>query len=161
LNLSTHFTLIEFCASEVAARRGLDNTMPSELIPNAVALCETVLEPARAVLGPLRVNSGYRSKKVNSAVGGAWGSQHQFGQAADIIPLAANVSLVDLYVWLYRNNKAWDQLIFEFSSWIHVSATPNPRRNALVAVSVPGKKRASYAPLTEEQIDAMATGKWL
>ena len=104
MNLSQHFTLAEFCASEVAARRGLDNTIPPEFIPNAVALCENVLEPARAVLGPIRINSGYRSsKKVNSAVGGAWGSQHTLGQAADIIPLALNVRMFDLFEYIYKN----------------------------------------------------------
>ena len=154
MNLSTHFTLIEFCASEVAARRGLDNTMPSELIPNAVALCETVLEPARAVLGPLRVNSGYRSKKVNSAVGGAWGSQHQFGQAADIIPLGINVPLFDLYEYIYKN-LLFDQLIWEFGSWVHVSFAPVLRHTVLVAAAVPGKQRATYTEVGPEQIAAL------
>ena len=154
MNLSTHFTLIEFCASEVAARRGLDNTMPSELIPNAVALCETVLEPARAVLGPIRVNSGYRSKKVNSAVGGAWGSQHQFGQAADIIPLGINVPLFDLYEYIYKN-LLFDQLIWEFGSWVHVSFAPVLRHTVLVAAAVPGKQRATYTEVGPEQIAAL------
>lgn len=155
MNLSKNFTLGEFCASEVAARLGLDNSIPPELIPNAVALCENVLEPARAVLGPIRVNSGYRSKKVNSAVGGAWGSQHQFGQASDIIPLAQNVRMFDLFEYIYKN-LPFDQLIWEFSgAWVHVSYTPSPRRNVLAAVAAPGKKRAVYTEITSEQIAAL------
>ena len=155
MNLSQHFTLAEFCASEVAARRSLDNTIPPELIPNAVALCENVLEPARAVLGPIRVNSGYRSKKVNSAVGGAWGSQHTLGQAADIIPLAANVRMFDLFEYIYKN-LPFDQLIWEFSgAWVHVSYTSTPRRNVLVASALPGKQRAVYAEVGPEQIAAL------
>jgi len=128
--------------------------MPDELIPNAVALCENVLEPARAVLGPIRVNSGYRSKKVNSAVGGAWGSQHQFGQAADIIPLGINVPLFDLYEYIYKN-LLFDQLIWEFGSWVHVSFAPVLRHTVLVAAAVPGKQRATYTEVGPEQIAAL------
>ena len=154
MKLSEHFDLVEFCASEVAARRGLDNTIPPELIPNAVALCQNVLEPARAVLGPIRVNSGYRSKKVNSAVGGAWGSQHTLGQAADIIPLGPNVPLFDLFDYIYKN-LLFDQLIWEFGSWVHVSYNSTPRRNVLVASALPGKQRAVYAEVGSEQIAAL------
>lgn len=156
MNLSPHFTKAEFEASEVAARLGLDNRLPPDLVPAAEDLCRHVLEPARAVLGPIRVNSGYRSKKVNSAVGGAWGSQHQFGQAADIIPLALNVSLLDLFGWIIKNTP-FDQAILEFSSWAHVSYTPTPRGNVLVAARVPGKKRAVYTAITAEQMAALET----
>ena len=154
MQLSQHFTLSEFCASEVAARRGLDNTIPPELIPNAVALCENVLEPARLALGPIRINSGYRSKKVNSAVGGAWGSQHQFGQATDIIPLGINVPLFDLFDYIYKN-LPFDQLIWEYGSWVHVSFAPVLRHTVLVASAVPGKPRAAYVEVGPEQIAAL------
>ena len=154
MQLSRHFTLEEFCASEVAARRNLDNTIPPELIPNAVALCEHVLEPTRFALGPIRINSGYRSKKVNSAVGGAWGSQHTLGQAADIIPLGINVPLFDLFDYIYKN-LPFDQLIWEFGSWVHVSYNSSPRRVVLVASAVPGKPRASYVEVGPEQIAAL------
>ena len=157
MNLSAHFTLAEFTASEVAARRGLDNRMPDELIPDAIALCENVLEPARAALGPIRVNSGYRSKKVNSAVGGAWGSQHTLGQAADIITLGINVRMFDLFEYIYKN-LPFDQLIWEFSgSWVHVSFAPVLRHTVLAAVAVPGKKRAVYTEIGAEQMASLAT----
>ena len=156
MNLTEHFSLAEFCASEVAARNSLDNTIPAELIPNAVALCENVLEPARAVLGPIRVNSGYRSKQVNSAVGGAWNSQHQFGQAADIIPLATNVRMFDLFEYIYKN-LPFDQLIWEFSgAWVHVSYAPVLRHTVLAAVAVPDKKRAVYTEIGAEQMASLA-----
>jgi len=157
LNLSQHFTLAEFCASEVAARRGLDNTIPPELIPNAVALCENVLEPARAALGPIRVNSGYRSRALNLKIGGAVKSQHILGQAADIIPLAANVTVFDLFQWIHQNCP-FDQLIFEFDgAWCHVSYAPVLRHTVLAAVAVPGKKRAVYTEIGAEQMASLAT----
>jgi hypothetical protein len=155
LNLSESFTYAEFCASEVAARAGIDNRMPDEVMSSAIALCENVLEPARAALGPIRINSGYRCKALNTKIGGAWGSQHQFGQAADIIPLAAGVSTWDLLRWIYKNCP-FDQLIDEFSgSWVHVSYAPVLRRVVLVAAALPGKKRAVYREIGPEQIEAL------
>ena len=157
--LSPNFSVLEFCASEVAARRGLDNAIPAELIPNAVALGENVLEPARAVLGPIRINSGYRSPGkdgLNRAIGGAFHSQHCLGQAADIIPLGNNVRLFDLFEYIYKN-LPFDQLIWEFGSWVHVSYTPTPRGNALVAAMVPGKKRARYTEITSEHFAQLSS----
>ena len=154
MNLSQHFTLAEFCASEVAARRGLDNTIPPEFIPNAVALCENVLEPARAALGPILITSGFRAKKVNSQVGGAVRSQHILAQAADIIPLGINVPLFDLFDYIYKN-LPFDQLIWEYGSWVHVSFAPVLRHTVLVASAVPGKPRAAYVEVGPEQIAAL------
>ena len=154
MNLSPNFSFSEFCSSQVAARRGLDNKMPEEFIPSAILLCERVLEPARAALGPILVTSGYRSKKVNTAVGGAWGSQHQIGEAADIIPLAEGVSVFALFEWIYKNCE-FDQLIFEYGVWAHVSYAPALRKAVLVASYVPGERRASYAPVTPEHLAAL------
>ena len=59
--------------------------VPSEVIGNAIALVEEVLDPLRKAYGkPIRVNSGYRCPAKNKAVGGATASQHMKGEAADI-----------------------------------------------------------------------------
>jgi uncharacterized protein YcbK (DUF882 family) len=45
-----------------------------------------VLEPLRITLQkPVIITSGYRSKKLNEAIGGSSTSQHMKGQAADLI----------------------------------------------------------------------------
>jgi hypothetical protein len=155
MKLSQNFTLAEFEASEVAARKGIDNGMPEALWPNAIALCNNVLESARAALGPIRVNSGYRCRALNVAItGGATRSQHTLGQAADIIPLAAGVKLMDLFAWLVAN-APYDQLIWEFGQWIHVSYTNSPRGNIMVAAMVTGKKRANYTEITADQLSTL------
>lgn len=41
----------------------------------------------REQVGPLRVNSGYRSPPVNKAVGGSSSSQHMKGEAVDLVPV--------------------------------------------------------------------------
>lgn len=154
MNFSAHFSRLEFEASEIAVRAGIDNTIPDAWIPRAVALCENVLEPARMALGPIRINSGYRCKALNTKVGGAWKSQHQFGQAADIIPLGPGVKLGDLFRWIHANCP-FDQMIWEFGSWVHVSYAPQLRREVLEAISIPGKKRAIYNALDPERIAAL------
>ncbi len=153
--LSPHFSLREFEASESAARHGIDNTMPVALYPSAIALCENLLEPARAELGPLRINSGYRSKLLNSLIGGVAHSQHTKGEAADVIPLDPDVSLGDLFRFFYFSDFPWDQIIWEFGTWIHAShvLTGTPRRSALSASRIGGK--TVYFTLTEAQVKAL------
>ena len=36
-----------------------------------------LLEPARQVVGPILINSGFRNARVNALVGGVRNSQHQ------------------------------------------------------------------------------------
>ena len=69
--LSEHFNLTEFTTSLVASTRRIDNTPPLSAVSNLQQLCLHVLEPLRAHLGhAVRINSGYRSPKLNAAVGG-------------------------------------------------------------------------------------------
>lgn len=85
MKLSEHFSLEEMTRSETAQIRHIINN-PSELaIDNLTILCQRVLEPTRKIVGkPLIINSGYRSERLNSAVGGVKSSYHLTGKAADI-----------------------------------------------------------------------------
>ena len=76
------------------------------------------------------------------------------GEAADVIPV--EISLVDLMVHLYRNAN-FDQLIWEFGSWVHVSYTAKqtPRHEALMASRNRGGG-VSYARMTAEQVIELA-----
>ena len=69
MQLTAHFSLEELIASETATRSGIDNTPPSELMPNLRALADG-LEKVRAALGgrPIHINSGYRCPALNKAV---------------------------------------------------------------------------------------------
>lgn len=128
--LTEHFHLFEFVTSQVAERNGIDNTPTSSIVQCIKMLCVTVLEPARLALGPLRISSGYRCPALNKAVGGAATSAHQFGFAADILPL--KVSKLEFAKWIVKN-VPFDQVILEYGTesdpaWIHVSADPRNRR---------------------------------
>ena len=129
-----YFTLNELTASSTAKRKGIDNTPDATVKANLTALVANILDPLREAYGkPIVVSSGYRSPKLNRAVGGAAKSQHVTGQAADIHTLsdtpADNKKLFDLILKL---KLPFDQLINEYNfNWVHVSYSPRNRRQVL------------------------------
>lgn len=124
--LSEHFTLEELTRSEVALRKGLDNTPTPEIVANLTELA-LGLEKVRDLLGhPIHINSGYRGPKVNSAVGGSKNSAHMNGYAADFVcPAYGNVSAICHAIM--DSTIGYDQLIHEFGSWVHISFDPQMR----------------------------------
>jgi len=147
--LTKHFDRSEFVISQTAIRHGIDNTPTPDAWDNLEALAVSILEPARVALGPLRITSGYRCSALNAMIGGAAHSQHIVGEAADVIPV--DCSLGDLFRWLAAN-APFDQLIFEFAQWVHVShiRTGTPRGETLLAWRHDG--RTKYTPLDDESI---------
>ena len=134
MNLSLNFTLEELTTSEIAERKGLDNTPNATEIANLVRVAE-LLERVRTLLGkPILVNSAFRSKAVNDAVGSRDSSQHRLGCAADIrVPGMTPKQVVQACI---EANVPFDQIIEEFGSWTHISV-PNtkeqqPKRQALI-----------------------------
>ena len=133
--LSPHFSISELTRTDT----GLPNTPEVEQGEDLVRLCDLVLEPMRALVGPLRINSGYRSPAVNSAIGGAATSQHMRGQAADTVPL--QLALEDAFQAVKASDIPYDQLIIE-PTWIHISVAPlgkKPRRQTLRAHRAGGR----------------------
>lgn len=128
--LTPHFTLNEMTASQIAAREGLDNTPSPEVIGNLRLLCE-VLEQVRTLFGrPIIISSGYRSAAVNARVGGAQKSQHIRGLAADFT--VVDVHNRKVVRRLSESAVAFDQLILEFDSWVHLAVSAvAPRREVL------------------------------
>lgn len=79
-------------------------------------LVNSLLDPVRRVLqAPIYVNSGYRCKRHNKAVGGVINSQHLTGNAADI-RCYDNAALVEII----KQIGDFDQLIV-YKTFIHVS----------------------------------------
>ena len=106
---------------------------PAQVRVNLLHTALDLFEPARELVGPLRVTSGYRCAKLNALIGGAKTSRHMDGLALDVIPV--RMSLRDAYVRIQRAAIPWDQLIFEYGRWIHMGAAPHgtePRRQALM-----------------------------
>jgi hypothetical protein len=137
--LSKDFTLEEFTISQSAERLGYDNTPDEFECFNLCELCNEVLQPLRDLVRlPVIISSGYRSLEANAAVGGSHNSQHMEGQAADFtIP---GMSLEKVFNTIFKN-LPYDQLIFEFGKWIHVSYNfyEANRKQAMISTRVSGK----------------------
>ncbi len=135
MNLSPNFTLSEFTSSQTAARRGIDNRPPADVIEHLAELA-AVLERIRAEVGkPIVINSGYRSFELNEAVGGAANSAHLSGWAADItIPGFGSPLQVCRTISQIRGLR-FDQIILEFADsgggWCHLSIDPRYRMQVL------------------------------
>ena len=122
MQLSQYFKLEEFEYSDTAKAKGINNSIPKDLIPNVVRLHDNVLYPLRKLIGcPVKITSGYRCAELNKAVGGVSNSKHANGQAADID--VVNQSNMAVFNWI-RKNCEFDQLILEQvggTQWVHVS----------------------------------------
>lgn len=135
--LSEHFTLEEMVFSSTALRHNLDNTPNEEQTAALTRLCQTLLEPARELLGsvPFHVDSGFRCRELNALVRGIPTSAHLDGRAADIIPTGLDLHLC--FDELRKSALPYDQIIFECAAWIHLAVARDgeqPRREALMAV---------------------------
>jgi len=132
MNLSEHFTLEELTHTE---HRELENTPNEQELANLKRLAE-FLEKIKTVLGgkPIMVNSAFRSKAVNDAVGSKDTSQHRVGCAADLrVPGMTPDEVVKAII---ASGIGYDQVIREFDRWTHISI-PNklfdsPRKQALI-----------------------------
>ena len=132
MNLTTHFTLEELTHTD---HREFDNIPNDAELENIKRLAE-FLEQLKTVLGgkPIMVNSAFRSKAVNDAVGSKDTSQHRIGCAADIrVPSMTPDEVVRAVI---ASGLPYDQIIREFDRWTHVSIpnTPEskPRKQALI-----------------------------
>ena len=130
--MTEHFTLEELTHTD---HRQFDNTPNDSELENIKRLAE-LLEEVKTVLGgkPIMVNSAFRSKQVNDAVGSKDTSQHRIGCAADIrVPSMTPDQVVRAVI---ASDLEYDQVIREFDRWTHISipneAARSPRKQALI-----------------------------
>lgn len=104
MNPSPHFTLEEFLPPGMT-----EANVPADVLANLTRLCADILEPVRAKFGlPVRVTSGWRPFAYNAAIGGAKGSDHVHGRAADIRVMDGN-------------NKPWELNTLEAFDYIRIA----------------------------------------
>lgn len=133
MNLSKNFTLEELIYSPTAKRLKIDNTPSKYVISSLKKLCENVLQPLRDKYEkPIIVTSGYRSSRLNKAVGGSSTSDHVYGRAADIRTVDDNNKILwDLLLDMVQKGEIYvKQVIDEFGyDWIHVSFQEGNKKN--------------------------------
>jgi len=130
--MTEHFSLAELTHTD---HRQFDNIPNETELANLQRLAE-FLEQVKTVLGgkPIMVNSAFRSKQVNDAVGSKDTSQHRIGCAADIrVPAMTPNEVVKAII---ASDLGYDQVIREFDRWTHISI-PNvagsaPRKSKLI-----------------------------
>lgn len=146
--LSEHFTVAEFTASDKARALGIDNTPTVEALHNmrrTAHLLERIRAHLSALAGrdiPILLSSGYRCPALNNAVGSAPGSAHVQGLAADFTaPAFGDPLAVAKAIEASDIMGDVDQLINEFGRWVHVSADPRKRNQALTIYSAGGRAK--------------------
>ena len=161
MKLSENLSLAEMVKSWTAIRKGIDNSPTPEHIENMKALAENIFQPIRKYFGvPIHISSGYRSEKLNKAIGGAhkWvdgkyvaTSQHCKGQAIDIDRDGHHQPTnADVFNFI-RDYLEFDQLIWEFGDttnpdWVHVSYNPHrPQRKKILRAYKTPKGRTKYS----------------
>ena len=129
--LSEHFSLAELTVTD---HREFDNVPNEAELANLMRLA-AFLEQVRSRLNkPIHINSAFRCKQVNDAVGSKDTSQHRRGCAADL--RVDGMTPNEVVQAIIRSDLQFDQVIREFDRWTHISIpnTPDaqPRRNALI-----------------------------
>lgn len=130
--LSEHFTLEELVFSNTAARLGVKNTPTDAEIEHAKMYLVPGLELIRKLLDkPMLISSGFRSKKLNSSTPGSSNtSQHVLFEAADFTSPEFG-SVLDVANKILYSGIKFDQMIYEYGAWIHISFSSKPRGSVL------------------------------
>lgn len=157
MNISEHFTIQEMTTTST----GLRNVPSRDQDRRIRVLVRRLLQPLRYAVGPIKVNSAFRSPEVNSAVGSHSGSQHVRGEAADIEGLQA--TNFELASYIYKNLD-FDQMILEYEEdgqpkWIHVSYKETGNRKE-TRIAIKKKTKTEY-PLYTPTLSQKIYGKEL
>lgn len=152
MNLSKNLTLAEVTKSQTATRKGIDNTPSGQHLDNLFSIAQNIFQPTRDFFGvPIAVTSGYRSKALNTAIGGSNRSQHSRGEALDLdADVFGGLTNADIFEYV-KSSLDFDQLIWEFGNdvqpaWVHVSyrADGNNRGEVLKAFRQGGRTKYAY-----------------
>jgi|TARA_R100000664_G_C2749896_1_gene137229 hypothetical protein len=128
--ISEHISFKEGIKSNTALRLNIDNNPDAYELGNMRTIAQAIFEPLREwVGGPIKINSFFRCKELNSAIGGSERSQHCQGKAIDIDDTYGHKTNAQMFDYI-KNNLNFDQLIWEFGDkknpdWVHVSYVNN------------------------------------
>jgi len=147
--LSKFVTFKEGYDSPTAKQMGIDNTPPAELVKNMRSTAIKVFDPTRSRFGvPIGVNSFYRSKRLNDAVGSTDASDHRYGFAIDMdiekYPEGKEkYTNAEMFLWMC-DHLEFSQIIWEMGTdlnpkWVHVAYNVNNLRNKKITIARPGQ----------------------
>lgn len=126
--MAKYFDLEEFLTSSTARQKSIENLPSWDVIDHLKELA-AFLDQLREDWGSgIKVTSGFRNDKLNSAVGGVGSSVHMIGYAADIVPSNGKFKEFAQFIEKWAKNKSFDQIIIEKSKksqWIHIGLFNN------------------------------------
>jgi len=156
--ISNYVSYKEVVHSATAIKKDIDNT-PNEIqIQRIISLAKNLFDPLRVWCGGrVKINSVFRSKLLNSKIGGSTKSQHMAnnGAAIDIDDNYRHKTNLEMFHYI-KDNLEYDKLIAEFPvdgqpRWVHVSYRDcddgDNREMAMIAIKVKGrngKKKTKY-----------------
>lgn len=153
MKLSEHLDLAEVTRSETAKRKGISNEPTPEHLENFKKLAQNIFEPIRKHFGvPIHISSGYRSKALNTAIGGSLTSQHCSGEAIDIDMDGSSNGVTNKMVFEFiKANLNFDQLIWEFGTkdkpdWVHVSFETSGKQRKQILTAFKSGGKTAYKP---------------
>ena len=134
MKLSKNFTRAEIEHSNTAKRLDISNEMSDEHLENMQRVIDNLIQPMRDAIGPIRISSGYRSPKLNKAIGGSSRSQHCKGEALDLqFWKEGKMNNKVIYDWVIDSGIEFDQMINEFDyAWIHISLKSKENRKEIL-----------------------------
>ena len=146
--ISEHISYKEGVYSRTATRLDIDNEPNNEQMDNMCLIAQEVFEPLRMwVGGPVKINSFFRSPKLNKAIGGSGKSQHCHGQAIDLDDTFGRATNAEMYYFI-KKHLDFDQMIWEFGDednpdWVHISyvSEDKNRNRCLQAYKKSGKTK--------------------
>ena len=146
MRLSKNFVLSEMTRSNTARRKGISNEPEKEHLANLQTLVTELIQPMRDAIGPIRVTSGYRSPKLNRAIGGSSRSQHCKGQALDLqFWKDGEMNNKIMYDWILDSGLEFDQMINEFDfAWIHISFSSGKNRKQVLEAYKNDQGKTAY-----------------
>ena len=151
MRISKHISYKEATQSQTATRKGISNDPDAYQLQNMQLLAEKVFEAIREHFGvPIHISSGYRSKALNTAIGGSLTSQHCSGEAIDIDMDGTSVTNAQIFNYI-KDNLSFDQLIWEFGTdsnpnWVHVSYESTGKQRKQILKAVKSAKGTAYLP---------------
>ena len=150
--LSKNLYLHEVVKSNTAKRHGISNKPNETHLENFKYVANQVFQPLRDAAGtPIYVSSGYRSKKLNKAIGGSKTSHHCLGAALDLDNDNRDTLWNNKQIFHYiKDNLPYTQLISEFPdddgkpSWVHVALIEGRENEKQVLVAYKKNGKTKY-----------------
>jgi zinc D-Ala-D-Ala carboxypeptidase len=155
MRLSNNFMVREFTYSTTSYRKGIPNNPTEEHMANLKRLVDSIIQPLRDKIGPIRISSGYRSPALNRVIGGSSRSQHCKGMASDLQFVRdnqmANKIIFDNVIEMGLD---FDQMINEFDyKWIHISYNEKKNRKQILEAYKDEKNKTRYMDITSNHLN--------